>query len=63
MKFWLSDQDVMHKTNMTTRETIVPIAAPTIPISGKIKSINQEIIDDDIDDVPNDSSPHRTFSI
>jgi hypothetical protein len=36
MKFWLSDQDVMHKTNMTTRETL-PIAAPTIPISGKIQ--------------------------
>jgi hypothetical protein len=47
---------------MTTRETIVPIAAPTIPFQEKSKSINQEIIDDDIDDVPNDS-PHRTFSI
>jgi hypothetical protein len=36
MKFWLSDQD-KYKT-MTTRETIVPIAAPTIPFQEKSKS-------------------------
>jgi hypothetical protein len=46
---------------MTTRETIVPIAAPTIPFQENPNPINQEIIDDDIDDVPNDSSPHRTL--
>jgi hypothetical protein len=62
MKFWLSNQDVMHKTNITTRETIVPIAAPTIPISGKIQ-IHKSRNNNDINDVPNDSSPHRTFSI
>jgi hypothetical protein len=43
----------MHKNNMTRDNHFG--AAPFI--SGKIKSINQEIIDDDIDDVPNDSSP------
>jgi hypothetical protein len=46
MKFWLSDQDVMHKTNMTTRETIVPIAAPTIHFRKNPNPINQKIIDD-----------------
>jgi hypothetical protein len=40
---------------MTIRETIVPIAAPTIHFENP-NPINQEIIDDDIDDVPNDSS-------